>query len=81
MRTTLTLDDDVLAAARVLAREQQQSIGAVISDLARRALTTSAEAGNATAHDQRNGLPLLPRRTGARPVDLDLVNSLRDELR
>lgn len=81
MRTTLSLDDDVLAAARVLARERQQPIGVVISDLARRALTTSADAVDATDLDQRNGLPLLHRRTGANRVDLDLVNSLRDEVR
>ena len=28
---------------------------------------------------QRNGLPLLPRQPGGAPVDLDLVNPLRDE--
>jgi hypothetical protein len=28
----------------------------------------------------RNGVPLLPRRKGASPVTLDLVNQLRDEL-
>jgi len=38
MRTTLQLDDDVLAAARVLARQRQSTIGDVISDLARQAL-------------------------------------------
>ena len=35
MRTTLQLDDDVLAAARVLARQRRSSVGDVISDLAR----------------------------------------------
>lgn len=39
MRTTLDLDDDVLAAARELAAEGRRSLGAVISDLARRGLT------------------------------------------
>ncbi len=39
MRTTLELDDDVLAAARELAAEGRRSLGAVISDLARRGLT------------------------------------------
>ena len=32
---TLQLDDDVLAAARVLDRQRQSTIGDVISDLAR----------------------------------------------
>lgn len=40
MRTTLTLDDDVLEAAREIAEARKQSLGAVISELARRALPT-----------------------------------------
>lgn len=39
MRTTLELDDDVVAAARDLAAVERRSLGAVISDLARRGLT------------------------------------------
>lgn len=39
MRTTLQLDDDVLAAARELAAIEGRSIGAVVSELARRGLT------------------------------------------
>ena len=35
MRTTLAIDDDVMQAARVLARQQGNSLGAVISALAR----------------------------------------------
>lgn len=38
MRTTLSIDDDVLAAARTLARTQGRSVGAVLSDLARQGL-------------------------------------------
>ncbi|MEA2542438.1 MAG: hypothetical protein QOH35_3804, partial [Acidobacteriaceae bacterium] len=34
MRTTLTIDDDVLAAAKELAATQQKSVGEVISTLA-----------------------------------------------
>ena len=51
VRTTLQLDDDVLAAARVLARQQRSSLGAVISALARQgqvlevAATAAARAG------------------------------------
>ncbi len=33
MRTTLSLDDDVLAAARVLAPQRRQPLGTVISEL------------------------------------------------
>lgn len=39
MRTTLDIDDDVLAAAKDLARRQNRTAGEVISELARTGLT------------------------------------------
>jgi len=39
MRTTLDIDDDVLAAAKDMARREHLTAGQVISRLARRALT------------------------------------------
>ena len=75
MRTTLTIDDDVLIAAKGLAARQNKSIGEVISALSRQALRP------ATARRQvRNGVPLLAVRAGAVPVTPELVNQLRDEL-
>lgn len=44
MRTTLTLDEDVLKAARVLAQERNRSLGSVISELARKGLRPGLEA-------------------------------------
>lgn len=41
MRTTLDIDDDVLEAAKSLARQSDRPVGAVLSELARRALTRS----------------------------------------
>jgi hypothetical protein len=79
MRTTLTLDDDVLAAAKVLARQRRQPIGSVISALARQALASPSHQPASPAQAQRNGLPLLPLQPGGAPVDLELVNQLRDE--
>ncbi len=79
MRTTLQIDDDVMQAARVLARRHGSSLGAVISALARRALNTP-NAPAAMGQQLRNGLPLLPVQPQGAPVDLELVNSLRDEL-
>ena len=38
MRTTLQIDDDVLEDARSIARSEKRSVGAVISELARRSL-------------------------------------------
>ena len=60
MRTTLRLDDDVLAAARVLARQRRSSVGDVISDLARQALSSSTDGGSQNVLEQRSGLPQLP---------------------
>ena len=79
MRTTLQLDDDVLAAARVLARQRRRSVGDVISDLARQALSRSTEGGPEKALEQRSGLPQLPVMASGGVVDLERVNQLRDE--
>jgi hypothetical protein len=52
MRTTLTIDDDIIRIARSLAQETNQSVGAVVSRLARRGL-------KAQGYDVDNlGLPL-----------------------
>ena len=75
MRTTLTIDDDVLAAAKHLAERERKSIGEVISALARQGLTRSTR----NSRQVRNGVPLLPARKGSAPVTLELVNQLRDE--
>jgi hypothetical protein len=82
MRTTLQLDDDVLAAARVLARQRRVSLGVVISELARRALLApprGLETGPGELPEERNGLSLLPWTPEGAPVDLELVNRLRDD--
>lgn len=75
MRTTLKLDEDVLAAARALAQQQGKTLGEVVSELARRALQPVA-----AAPVMRNGIRLLPVREGAQPATPELVNRLRDEL-
>jgi len=46
MRTTLVIDDDVLAAAGELAAAEQKSVGAVLSALARKALLPAESATN-----------------------------------
>lgn len=40
MRTTLDISDDILFAAKELARREKKSLGQVISELARRAFAT-----------------------------------------
>lgn len=73
MRTTLEIADDVLLAARALARQTDRTIGEVVSDLARAALRPS------TAVRERNGIRLLPVRHPDAVVTPDIVNALRDE--
>jgi hypothetical protein len=74
MRTTLTIDDDVLAAAKGLASQQRRTVGEVISDLARAALRPQK------CGTTRNGVPQLPTTAEAKPVTLEIVNRLRDDL-
>jgi hypothetical protein len=73
MRTTLDIDEDVLLAAKDLARQQGIPAGKVLSDLARRGLRRGR------ASRSRNGVPLFPSRSGAPVVTLELVNRVRDE--
>jgi hypothetical protein len=77
MRTTLSIDDDVLISAKHLAGVQHKTVGEIISMLARQSL----HAGLAlrSAKIQRNGIPLLCGTEVSLPVTLDLVNQLRDE--
>jgi hypothetical protein len=74
MRTRISIDDDVLAAAKTLAEPQQRSLGKVISDLARRGLRMPGPAG------YRNGVPLLASKSGSNVVTPELVALLSDEM-
>ena len=72
MRTTLDIEDDVLVAARSLAAQRRESLGKVVSDLARQTLT------HRSSVTTRNGVPLLPARKDSPPVTMEMVNELRD---
>jgi len=72
VRTTLDLDDDVLAAAREIAAEGRRPLGAVISDLARRALTP--------ARVEADGdLPVIRVPPGTPPITPGMVRRGLDE--
>jgi hypothetical protein len=75
MRTTLAIDDDVLAAAKEIAATEQKSVGEVISALARTAMRPAS-----SSRRTRNGVPLLKVRAGASRVTSDLVRQLQEEL-
>lgn len=76
MRTTLNLDDDVLLAVRGRARRQGRTAGAVLSDLARTAMT-APEADAPETERPRHGFAPLPHRGGT--VSNALIDRLRDE--
>jgi hypothetical protein len=81
MRTTLDIDDDVLAAAKELAKSRRSTAGEVISELARKALTTPAarhRSGGPAGAVLKNGWYVLPSRGGP-PVTSELVQRLLDE--
>lgn len=73
MRTTVDLDEDVLLAAKEIAKRRGNTLGQVLSDLARQALTRR------TPVSTKHGLPLFPVQPNAGVVTLELVNNLRDE--
>lgn len=73
MRTTLTLDDDVMASARALAEQRGVAIGVVVSELARKGL------GAGPALQRRNGFLLFPVRAAAGPVTPEVIKELAEE--
>jgi hypothetical protein len=75
MRTTLTIDDDLLEAARERAEFERKTVGEVISTLVRKGLCPVEP-----APAFRNGVRLLPIQPGSGIVTLEHVNRLRDEL-
>jgi hypothetical protein len=77
MRTTLTIDDDILQAAKSLAATRSVPVGQVISELARKGLESPAKAGR--RRSRRNGLPTFSVGRGARPITLEDVRKLEDE--
>ena len=68
MRTTLDIDDDLLVTAREIARRERQSLGKIISGLARKALAeTSPGAGGFRPFPSRDRL-----------VTNEIIDRLRD---
>ncbi|MES1242045.1 MAG: antitoxin [Acidobacteriota bacterium] len=74
MRTTLVIDDDVLSVARSLSEVEGRSLGAVISELARRGLAPRQESA------EEEGFPVFAVSPGARPITLEMVQKALDEV-
>jgi hypothetical protein len=73
MRTTLELDDDLLGAARQLAKKRGVTLGRVISELVRQSLPATA------LPKFRNGVEVFVCKPGDPNIDMEIVNRLRDE--
>jgi hypothetical protein len=74
MRTTLTIDDDVLAEARLIAARRHLPVSAVASELMRRGL-----APEVTALDERDGFPVFRASSGAKPITGADVDAALDD--
>jgi hypothetical protein len=75
MRTTLTIDDDILSVARERADIEGKTVGKVLSALARQSLCPPQP-----VQQFRNGIPQLPIQPGAGISTPELIRQLMDEL-
>ena len=72
MRTTLELDDTVLAVARSIAHDEGISLGAAVSRLAERGI-------RGDSITPTGGFPVFTAPADATPITLELVNDHRDD--
>lgn len=72
MRTTLELDDDLVAVAKELAATENRSLGAVVSELARRGLTPARV-------EAEGDLPVIRVPAGTSPITPEMVRRGLDE--
>lgn len=78
MRTTIDIDDDLLAASKELARHEGTTAGAVVSRLLRQALTAHAATEPPTARYAVPGFRPFAAKPGV-VVTNETLNRLRDE--
>ena len=74
MRTTLDIDDDILEAARSIAGERSLSVGAALSEPARRGLRPTAQVGR-----KRGGFPVFEISRAGTVLTLDRVRKHEDD--
>ena len=74
MRTTLNIDDEILEAAKSIAGERDLSVGAVLSDLARRGLQPAG-----AVRGRRKGFPVFDVSGDGTVLTLDRVKRHEDE--
>lgn len=76
-RITLDIDNDILDAAQCVADHSGESLGKIISRLARNAVSVPPEEGT---YDPILGIVILPRRPNSPPITMEFVQQLQDEL-
>ena len=76
MRTTLDIDDDVLMAAKELAKAANKTTGKIISDLVRKSLTATLTYPTAES-EVFFGIRPFPRRGGI--VTNEMINKIREQ--
>lgn len=74
MRTTLSIEDELLAAIKSLAQARSTSIGEVVSDLIRKGLQASNRIRS------KNDIPVFKVSSNAKPISLEDVKKIEDEL-
>ncbi len=81
MRTTLDIDDDVLTAAKERAQRDKKSIGRVVSELMRQALTAPREhrPGASAVREPAPVFGLQPFARRGTVVTNDLIDRLRND--
>lgn len=77
MRTTLNIEDDILYAVKERARREKRTVGEVLSDLARQALTGRHRGDEIGENESFYGFDPFPHRGPA--VSNMLIDELRDE--
>ena len=78
MRTTLDIAEDVLETAKERARREKKTVGEVISELARAALTAAPATLKAQGPRPHYGIRPFPKRGNA-VVTNSLVNKMRED--
>jgi hypothetical protein len=73
MRTTITIDDDILQAVRSIAKARHVSVGRALSDLARKGIERTRN------YSTRNDLPVFSVREDAPVVTPEQVKSAEEE--
>ena len=79
MRTTLDIDDDVLLAAKELARRERKTAGRILSELARRGLTSAKDTDSKEISHDEAFLGFRPFGRRGAIVTNETIDRLREE--